>query len=122
MRMPVAGHVGVVALVIGLASSIGSGYWLATRNWVPVDIPISLSKGHIRSGDFHLNVPGEYVASVALDEPQEIPVRRTCRFKCVGSCLMMAALLNVQTAIFRFTSTARTTRNAGIDRVLRIMG
>jgi hypothetical protein len=69
MRMPVAGRVGVVALIIGLASSIGSGYWLATRNCVPVDIPISLSKGHIRSGDFHLNVPGEYVAFVALDEP-----------------------------------------------------
>jgi biopolymer transport protein ExbD len=68
MRMPVAARLGVAALIVGLAGSIGSVYWLKSRNWVPVDIPISLSRGHIRSGNFVVNVPGTYVASIVLDQ------------------------------------------------------
>jgi biopolymer transport protein ExbD len=71
MRMPPAARVGIVALIVGLAASIGSGYWLASRNWVPVNIPIKLAKGHIHSGNFRVNLRGEYVASVDLDEPAE---------------------------------------------------
>jgi hypothetical protein len=40
----------IIFPIVGL---IGDKHWLDTRILVPLDVPVSLSPGHIRTGDFH---------------------------------------------------------------------
>jgi biopolymer transport protein ExbD len=55
---------GLVLLVVGLATFITVQRWMSTRIVLPVDMPVSLAAGHIRSGPFRLNLETSYWVSV----------------------------------------------------------
>lgn len=58
------------ALIVGpIVALIGYKHWLDTRTWAPLDIPISLSRGHVRTPDFYINLSGEYHARLDVDYP-----------------------------------------------------
>jgi len=56
--MPAPARVWVSALLIcaGVALFLAYRHWFATRTWVAVDMPISLTPGHIRTGNFYVNL------------------------------------------------------------------
>ncbi len=54
------GGVGVALILIGIAVPVGFDRWMQSRSWVPLDIPISLAPGHIRTPEFEINLQGEY--------------------------------------------------------------
>ena len=53
-------RVAIAFILGGVALYAGSQYWLATRKLVPLDIPISLSRGHIRTPEFSINLDSRY--------------------------------------------------------------
>jgi biopolymer transport protein ExbD len=54
------GGVGIALILIGIALLVGFDRWIETRNWVALDMPISMAPGHIRSPEFEIDLEGEY--------------------------------------------------------------
>jgi hypothetical protein len=53
-------------IVIGIAGFGGGARWEATRIWVPLNVPVSLSPGHIRTAEFKINVEGFYQIEIEV--------------------------------------------------------
>jgi len=60
LRLKRLGGVGVAMILIGMALPVGFDWWMKSRNWAPLDMPISMARGHIRSPEFEINLGGEY--------------------------------------------------------------
>jgi len=63
---------GVTLFIVGLALQAGWLLWSRTRHWVPVDMPVTLSPGHIKTKEFNLNLSGYY--DIAIEVQKKIPV------------------------------------------------
>jgi hypothetical protein len=47
-------------LVLGLAIYFPSYFWIKSRSLVPLDVPMSLAPGHIETGEFQINLEGNF--------------------------------------------------------------
>jgi biopolymer transport protein ExbD len=63
-RLPFSWWLGLVLFVAGIATFIAVQRWISTRIVRPVDMPVSLAAGHIRTGPFRLNLETSYWVSV----------------------------------------------------------
>lgn len=59
-RFPGQIWIGAVMLVVGLPTFIGVYRWMSSRTFVPLNMPISLAKGRIRTEPFKINLSGDY--------------------------------------------------------------
>src|SRR3954447_1153667 len=71
-RLPPTALVGAGLVVIGLVWYAGWSWWLSTRLWTPLDIPISLARGHFRTQEFHINVTGSYLFYIEVRDEFDI--------------------------------------------------
>lgn len=60
MRLPGNVKAGVGLIVQGIAGFSAIHHWMRTRIVYPVDMPVSLARGHIRTGPFRLNLRARY--------------------------------------------------------------
>src|SRR5919109_5678789 len=60
--------IAVVLFLIGIVLPIFYRHWLATRTFIAFDMPVSIAPGHIRTGEFHVNLRGQYFVRLDLDE------------------------------------------------------
>jgi TonB family protein len=60
--------IAVAMLIVGITIPLMHGQWLKTRIFKPVDKPITLSKGHLTTGDFNINLPGTYRGEISIDD------------------------------------------------------
>ncbi len=60
--------VGFGLATLGMASFVIVKRWIDTRIFVPVDIPVSLAAGHIRTGPFRINVEQGYSIWIDFDQ------------------------------------------------------
>lgn len=60
-------RVAVSVILTGMALFAGSIAWLATRKLVALDVPMSLSRGHIRSEEFSINLHSSYYIEIEVD-------------------------------------------------------
>lgn len=56
--------IGLGLAILGMASFVIVKRWIDTRIFVPVDIPVSLAAGHLRTGPFKINLKDEYQVRV----------------------------------------------------------
>jgi biopolymer transport protein ExbD len=56
MRLHGTARVGILALCVGIVVFVSAYYWVNTRTLVPLDIPVTLAPGHIRTSNFKINV------------------------------------------------------------------
>jgi biopolymer transport protein ExbD len=70
-KLPVSFWFGAVLFCAGVASFSWMAIWLQSRNWVPIDMPISLARGHVRTGPFKINVKAGYDVAVDYKMPFE---------------------------------------------------
>src|SRR5579864_4032086 len=57
-----------VALILVAASIYGGWeWWMATRTWVPLYMPVSLAQGHIRSPEFKINLDAGFWIFVEVE-------------------------------------------------------
>jgi biopolymer transport protein ExbD len=68
MRLPGAVRLGLFALFIGFLIYGPTYYWVNTRTWIPIDIPVSLAPGHIRTGDFKINFESFFSARITFSD------------------------------------------------------
>ena len=63
-RWPLTDRVGLALILIGTAWFAGCMWWAETRIWAPLDEPVSLSRGHIRTPEFEIDVETDYLLQV----------------------------------------------------------
>jgi biopolymer transport protein ExbD len=68
--------IGLVLAILGMTSFVIVKRWIDTRIFMPVDIPVSLAAGHIRTGRFRINVEQGY--SIWIDFDQSTYFNPTC--------------------------------------------
>lgn len=66
VRVPPSTLIGLGLIALGIVSYGGIERWMNTRIVYPVDIPISLAAGHIRTGPFRLNLRTGYKVFIAI--------------------------------------------------------
>jgi biopolymer transport protein ExbD len=71
LRKPSALQIGLAFVLIGVSQFGGCKWWLDTRIWVPLDIPISLRRGHVRTPEFWTNVDSSYVVLIEVDRKSD---------------------------------------------------
>ena len=62
-------RVGLLFVLIGPIWIGAWASWDSTRLWAPLDVPISLASGHLRSPEFEINVASTYTVGVAVNWP-----------------------------------------------------
>jgi biopolymer transport protein ExbD len=60
--------VGLGLAILGMTSFVIVKRWIDTRIFVPVDIPVSLAAGHLRTGTFRINVEQGYSIWIDFDQ------------------------------------------------------
>ena len=60
-------RIGVALILIAAAIYGGWEWWMATRTWVPLDMPVSLARGHIRSPEFKINLDAGFWIFVEVE-------------------------------------------------------
>jgi biopolymer transport protein ExbD len=66
MRVPLTARIGLALILLGVGTHAGIQHWMATRIVYPVDMPISLAAGHIRTGPFRLNLRAAYSVHIGI--------------------------------------------------------
>jgi hypothetical protein len=82
--------VGVIFLVVGVGASGTWVLWLTTRTERPVNIPVSMAIGHVRTSEFKLNMSAPYTIG--------IEVQKTIPFDTLN-CLLGMAMARASTAL-----------------------
>src|SRR6201998_691451 len=60
-------RIGVALILIAAAIYGGWEWWMATRTWVPLVMPVSLAQGHIRSSEFKINLDAGFWIFVEVE-------------------------------------------------------
>jgi biopolymer transport protein ExbD len=60
-------RIGVALILIAAAIYGGWEWWMATRTWVPLYMPVSLAQGHIRSPEFKINLDAGFWIFVEVE-------------------------------------------------------
>jgi biopolymer transport protein ExbD len=60
-------RIGIALILIAAAIYGGWEWWMATRTWVPLDMPVSLAQGHIRSPEFKINLYASFWIFVEVE-------------------------------------------------------
>jgi biopolymer transport protein ExbD len=66
-RMLLRTRIGVALILISAAIYGGWEWWIATRTWVPLDMPVSLAQGQIRSPEFKINLDAGFWIFVEVE-------------------------------------------------------
>jgi len=67
MRVPLRARIGLLLILIAAALYGGYMWWMATRTWVPLNMPLSLAQGHIRSPEFKINLDAAFWIFVEVE-------------------------------------------------------
>lgn len=81
MRLSIAERIGIALVLTGPALLGIATRWLAPRPQVALEMPISLSAGHVMTGNFAVNPDTLYYIDVELDKPS--PIRSGCEPRSV---------------------------------------
>lgn len=64
-RLSLTARIGLALIIVPLAMVGASVGWYFTRSWEPLNVPISLARGHIRA-EFDVNVASTYAIEVDM--------------------------------------------------------
>jgi biopolymer transport protein ExbD len=75
--LPRSAWLGLALLLFGAISFVAVRHWHRTRIFTPVDMPVSLTAGHIRTGPFRINLRAKYWVGIETGEWWMLP--RPCQ-------------------------------------------
>jgi biopolymer transport protein ExbD len=123
--MPLQRRIAIAVFIAGLTLGAGSVSWLSTRKLVPLDTPVSLSRGHISSAEFSTNLDSGYDVEIEVDKTPALPGLHCLMGGCYETPAIVVAQweLSSGSRIESFGSTASTNGNSGnLDVVGRKVG
>ncbi len=74
----VVAGIAIILILVGIALPASYQRWMNTRTFVALDMPVSLSPGHIRTIDFSVNLTGWY--QIGVDGDNRFFYRPDCGF------------------------------------------
>jgi len=77
--------IAIILCAAGISLYIGFKHWLDTRTFEPLNIPVSLARGNIKSGSFYINLRELYYINVEAD--YNFPEDAECQLAGPGSVL-----------------------------------
>jgi hypothetical protein len=77
--------IAIILCAAGIFMYTGFQHWLDTRTFEPLNIPVSLSRGHIKTGNFYINLRDLYYINVDVD--YQFPEDAKCEFGGPNSIL-----------------------------------
>lgn len=83
MNVSIAGRFSVCLMLGGIGLFFGSVHWLAPHPNVALEMPVSLSPGHVITGNFSVAPDSLYYIDIEFDEPSQ--VRAPCKPRSVLS-------------------------------------
>ncbi|HXN49212.1 MAG TPA: hypothetical protein VN893_21340, partial [Bryobacteraceae bacterium] len=86
--VPVTFRVGLILILAGAAWFGGWAWWASRQIWVPLEAPVSLAPGHLRTPEFAINVESSYRIEITLQ--REITVKDGDCYPGVGCPLDLA--------------------------------
>jgi hypothetical protein len=78
MPLPRTKLVGITFVVAGFALYGAWTIWLSTRTERPVDIPISMEMGHIRTPEFKINLNALYLIEIEVQKRFHLTLLIVC--------------------------------------------
>src|SRR5882762_9344256 len=94
--------IGLTVLATAIFVSWGANRWVQTRTFDPVDMPISLEAGQIRSGEFEINLRETYWVSIHIDDSLDDYYNDDrCSFRNLGSKRLRVFRMNPRSATGR---------------------
>jgi biopolymer transport protein ExbD len=99
MRLPTSGRIGLTLVLLGGFTYAGWTFWANTRTWSPIDFPVSLSPGHIRSNEFIINVDATFILNIRVD--RKIDLDRVPCWLGDLPCSSAPSILHVKWALSR---------------------
>jgi len=81
MRLSITGRIGIALILAGPALLGYAILWLAPRPHVALEMPVSLSPGHVITGNFRVNPDTIYYIDIELDKRS--PVHANCEPRSV---------------------------------------
>jgi hypothetical protein len=81
MRTALIGRIGFGLVLIGAVIFVYTLHWLAPHPLVALNMPVSLSPGHISTGTFNVNAGTFYYVDIETDK--RFPIRRECEPRSV---------------------------------------
>ena len=84
MGAPVKVVAGIAIILILLGILLPAGYqrWMNTRTFVALDMPVSLSPGHIKTPDFEINLEGWYEIWINTKDQAQVSGLPLLRVRC----------------------------------------
>jgi hypothetical protein len=73
-RQSLAAKAGIAVVVAPCLWLAGWALWHYTRSWFPVDIPTSLSRGHIQTPEFKIKVESDYAICLETRDNADYPL------------------------------------------------
>ncbi len=73
MRIPFTGLVGIGLVLVGAVLLVSALHWLAPHPLVALDMPVSLSPGHITTGTFNANPDTLFYIDIETDKRFRVP-------------------------------------------------
>ncbi|MBI3476841.1 MAG: hypothetical protein HY010_14000 [Acidobacteria bacterium] len=66
-KLPAQVWMGMILLGVSLTTFIGVRQWMKSRTLVPLDMPVSLARGHTKTGPFKINLNDYYSVNIDTD-------------------------------------------------------
>ena len=78
-------RIGLLCLSAAFILPTGWGWWVDSRSWSPLEVPISLTAGHIKR-EFTINLNSTYEVQILLDEQADSPTTSCLFGTAYGDC------------------------------------
>ena len=82
---------GVSLILAGIGCFLGHAWWITTRTRIPLDVPISLSRGHIRTDDFQINLASGYDVEIEVQKIAALPNLECLMWGCYDTPAALSA-------------------------------
>jgi len=83
--------IAILLCVAGISLHAGFEHWLNTRTLEPLNMPVSLARGDIRTGKFYINLKGWFFINLGVD--YQFPEDAKCQFGGRDSILKASLIL-----------------------------
>lgn len=113
---------GIALILGGIGWFLGHAYWITTRKRIPLDVPISLSRGHIETDDFQVNLASGYDVEIEVENTAALPNLECLMWGCYESPAALRARWTLSSTRGRPEGSGSTDQTNGGSGLIGTVG